>query len=47
MTTGQVFARLCALAAAFIAVAAIAAYARENAPSGRAAAPLCCIYMIF
>jgi hypothetical protein len=47
MSIGQVFARLCALAVAFIAFAAIAAYAGENAPSGRAAAPLCCIYMIF
>ncbi len=47
MSIAQVFARLCALAAAFIVVAAFAAYARETAPTGRAAAPLCCIYMIF
>lgn len=47
MSTGQVFARLCALVVAFIAVAAIAAYARETAPNSRTAAPLCCIYMIF
>ncbi|MDZ7628277.1 MAG: hypothetical protein U5J99_07685 [Parvularculaceae bacterium] len=47
MSTAQVLARLFALAAAFMAVAAIAAYARQTAPPGHAAAPLCCIYMIF
>lgn len=47
MPTAEILARAVALAAAFIAVAALAAYAREHAKPARGAAPACCIYMIF
>ncbi len=47
MSTAEMFARVLALAAAFIAVASIAAYAHEGAPQSRSDAPLCCIYLIF
>jgi hypothetical protein len=47
MSIAALFARGIALAAAFVAVAAIAAYAREGGEPMRAAAPACCIYMIF
>lgn len=47
MSTADVVARLVALVIAFIAVAALAAYARDNGKIGRAAAPVCCIYLIF
>lgn len=47
MSTAEMFARLLALAAAFVAVAALAAYARDSAKPARGAAPACCIYVIF
>ena len=47
MSIANIAARLVALVIAFIAVAALAAYARDNGKVGRAAAPACCIYLIF
>jgi hypothetical protein len=47
MTTGAFLARLAALLFAFIAVAALAAHARDSAKPARGAAPACCIYLIF
>lgn len=47
MSTAGLLARVVALAAAFLAVAAIAAYARDSGKAARGAAPACCIYMIF
>ena len=47
MSAVQMFARAIALAAAFLTIAALAALARDGAAPARAAAPACCIYMIF
>lgn len=47
MSTANLLARAFALAAAFGAVALLAAYARESAKPVRGAAPACCIYLIF
>lgn len=47
MSTANVVARLFALALAFIAVAALAAFAREAGKAPKGSAPACCIYMIF
>ncbi len=47
MSTAQMFARVLALAAAFIAVASLAALARDTAPRAGGSAPACCIYLIF
>jgi hypothetical protein len=47
MSTADIVARLFALVIAFIAVAALAAYAGASAKSPQASAPVCCIYMIF
>ncbi len=47
MSTATVVARLFALIIAFIAVAALAAYARGDGEAARSGVPACCIYMIF
>lgn len=47
MSTADIVARLFALVIAFIAVAALAANAGASGKTPRAAAPVCCIYLIF
>lgn len=47
MSSAAIFAKVLALGLAFIAVAALAAYARDNGKSVRNSAPACCIYLIF
>lgn len=47
MSTANIVARAIALGLAFVAVAALAAYARDGGASPRQAVPVCCIYLIF
>lgn len=47
MSTANIIARLFALIFAFVAVAALAAYARGSGDSVAGPGPACCIYMIF
>ena len=47
MSTANVIARLFALVLAFLAVATLAAYARDSGRPQGGSAPACCIYMIF
>jgi hypothetical protein len=47
MSSAAIVAKILALGLAVIAVAALAAYARDNGKSVRHPAPACCIYLIF
>jgi hypothetical protein len=47
MSTANVIARIFALVLAFVALAALAAFARDGGQNPQGAAPACCIYLIF
>jgi hypothetical protein len=47
MSTANVIARLFALVLAFLAIATLAAFARDSARTPGGSAPACCIYLIF